>query len=49
VYDLPIDSTCVEPQSGAPNQINDSPFILGPYESLTKWFDISWTGRLNHQ
>ena len=49
VYDLPIDSTCVAPQSGAPNQINDSPFILGPYESLTKWFDISWTGRLNHQ
>ena len=46
VYDLPTNSTCVEPQSGAPNEINDSPVILAPGESLTKWFDIAWTGRL---
>ena len=48
VYDLPTNSTCVEPQSGAPNEINDSPVILAPGESLTKWFDIAWTGRLIH-
>ena len=46
VYDLPPNSTCVEPQSGAPNEINDSPVILAPGESLTRWFDIAWTGRL---
>jgi aldose 1-epimerase len=48
VYDLPPQSTCVEPQSGAPNEINDSPVILAPGESLTKWFTIAWTGRLIH-
>jgi aldose 1-epimerase len=48
VYDLSPHSTCVEPQSGAPNEINDSPVILAPGESLTKWFDIAWTGRLIH-
>ena len=48
VYDKPSHSTCVEPQSGAPNAINDSPVILGPRESLTRWFDIAWTGRLIH-
>ena len=46
VYDLPTNSTCIEPQSGAPNEINDSPVILAPGESLTRWFDIAWTGRL---
>ena len=48
VYDQPSHSTCVEPQSGAPNAINDSPFVLAPRESLTKWFTIAWTGRLIH-
>ena len=48
VYDQPSHSTCVEPQSGAPNAINDSPVILAPRESLTRWFDIAWTGRLIH-
>jgi aldose 1-epimerase len=48
VYDLPTHSTCIEPQSGAPNAINDAPVILAPGESLTKWFDIAWTGRLIH-
>lgn len=48
VYDLPTHSTCIEPQSGAPNGINDAPVILAPGESLTKWFDIAWTGRLSH-
>lgn len=47
VYDLPTDSICVEPQSGAPNEINDAPVIIGPNESLTRWFDIAWTGRIN--
>ena len=48
IYDLPTHSTCIEPQSGAPNAINDSPVILAPRESLTRWFDIAWTGRLIH-
>ena len=48
IYDLPTHSTCIEPQSGAPNQINDSPLVLAPGESLAKWFDITWTGRLIH-
>jgi aldose 1-epimerase len=48
VYDQPSHSTCVEPQSGAPNAINDSPYVLAPRESLTKWFTIAWTGRLIH-
>jgi aldose 1-epimerase len=46
VYDLPTHSTCIEPQSGAPNEINDAPVILSAGESLSKWFDIAWTGRL---
>ena len=47
VYDLSANAICVEPQSGAPNQINDSPFILSPHQTLSRWFDIAWTGRLN--
>lgn len=48
VYDLPTHATCIEPQSGAPNEINDSPVILDPRESLARWFTITWTGRLIH-
>jgi aldose 1-epimerase len=48
VYDQPIHATCIEPQSGAPNEINDSPVILAPGESLARWFTIAWTGRLIH-
>ena len=48
VYDLPEHATCIEPQSGAPNEINDSPVILAPGESLARWFTIAWTGRLIH-
>ena len=47
VYDIPNSSICVEPQSGAPNEINDSPVILAPRESLSRWFTIAWNGRLN--
>jgi aldose 1-epimerase len=48
VYDLPEHATCIEPQSGAPNEINDSPVILAPGESMARWFTIAWTGRLIH-
>ena len=48
VYDQPIHATCIEPQSGATNEINDSPVILAPGESLARWFTIAWTGRLIH-
>jgi len=48
VYDQPTHATCIEPQSGAPNGINDSPVIIAPGESLARWFTIAWTGRLIH-
>lgn len=48
VYDIPTHATCIEPQSGTPNEINDSPVILAPGESLARWFTIAWTGRLIH-
>jgi len=48
VYDQPTHATCIEPQSGAPNGINDSAVIIAPGESLARWFTIAWTGRLIH-
>jgi aldose 1-epimerase len=40
LYDEPTHATCVEPQSGPPNQISDDPVILGPGESMSRWFNI---------
>lgn len=40
LYDEPTHATCVEPQSGPPNQIADDPVILGAGESLSRWFRI---------
>ncbi len=48
VYDQPTHATCIEPQSSAPNGINDSAVIIAPGESLARWFTIAWTGRLIH-
>lgn len=42
VYNQPTHATCVEPQSGPPNHINDSPQILQSGETLTRQFVISW-------
>jgi len=40
MYDIPLNATCVEPQSGPPNGVNDSPLVLDPNTSFTKNFTI---------
>ncbi len=40
LYDFPTHATCIEPQFGAPNSINDEPFVLSPGSALTKKFTI---------
>ena len=40
VFDKPEHATCVEPQSGAPNAINDSPSVLIAGETFRRWFCI---------
>lgn len=40
LYDEPRHATCVEPQSGPPNQVNDAPVVLTAGESMTRWFRI---------
>ena len=40
LYDVPAHATCVEPQSGPPNQVNDDPRVVRPGESSSRWFRI---------
>lgn len=40
VYDEPRHATCVEPQSGPPNGINDEPLVLDTGAMLSRWFRI---------
>lgn len=40
VYDEPRHATCVEPQTGPPNGINDDPFVLGAGEMMARWFRV---------
>lgn len=40
LYDMPTHATCIEPQSGAPNSVNDEPVVLSPHSTLTKKFTI---------
>lgn len=40
LYDEPSHATCVEPQSGPPNQVNDAPVVLAAGQSMTRWFRI---------
>ena len=40
MYDIPLHATCIEPQSGPPNGVNDAPLELGPNTSLTRKFTI---------
>lgn len=42
VYDQATDSTCVEPQSGPPNGVNDHPHILESGESMARFLTIEW-------
>lgn len=41
LYDAPRHATCVEPQSGPPNQVNDAPEVLLAGESMRRWFRIA--------
>ncbi|MEI7505666.1 MAG: hypothetical protein WCK23_02510 [Actinomycetes bacterium] len=40
MYDIPLNATCVEPQSGPPNGVNDLPLVLDPDTSFSKNFTI---------
>lgn len=40
VYDEPRHATCLEPQSGPPNSVNDDPFVLPAGEVFSRWFRI---------
>ena len=40
IYDIPTEATCIEPQSGPPNGINDDPLILHASGTLTRIFTI---------
>lgn len=43
VYNGDQRGLCVEPQSGPPNEIEATPLVLEPGESLTRWFEIDWS------
>jgi aldose 1-epimerase len=42
VYDLPRDSTCVEPQSGPPDAFNLQPHVVSVGSPLARTMSISW-------
>lgn len=42
VYNQPEHATCVEPQSGPPNELNDAPHILYAGQTMQRFFTISW-------
>jgi len=42
VYDRPVHATCIEPQSGPPNALNDDPVIVSAGASTSEWFTLSW-------
>ena len=41
VYDIPVHATCVEPQSGPPNAVNDDPTTVGAGSIFSRWFRIA--------
>lgn len=44
VYDIPSHATCVEPQSGPPNAVNDDPTLVSAGSMFARWFRISRDG-----
>ena len=44
VFTQPEHAMAIEPQSGAPNDINRAPHILQPGESLSGWMTLDWSG-----
>ncbi len=43
IFDQQRQTMCVEPQSGPPNGINDSPELLQIDDQLSRWFEIRWS------
>jgi len=42
VFTQPDHAVAIEPQSGAPNDLNRAPHILAPGESLLGWMTLTW-------
>ena len=42
VFTRPEHAVAIEPQSGAPNDLNRSPHIVQPGESLSGWMQLTW-------
>lgn len=42
VFNRPEHAVAIEPQSGAPNDLNSAPHVLQPGESLTGFMRLSW-------
>ena len=45
VFTEPEHAVAIEPQSGAPNDLNRAPQILQPGESLKGWMKLDWSVR----
>ena len=43
VFTEPEHAMAIEPQSGAPNDVNRSPDVLQPGESLAGWMNLNWS------
>lgn len=42
VFTRPEHAVAIEPQSGAPNDLNRAPHVLRPGETLSGWMHLSW-------
>lgn len=42
IYTAAEHGVCAEPQSGPPNEIEHSPFVLDAGKTLSRWFEIAW-------
>lgn len=42
VFTQPDHAVAIEPQSGAPNDLNRAPHVLAPGESLSGWMTLTW-------
>ena len=42
VFTQPEHAVAIEPQSGAPNDLNRAPHVLQPGESLSGWMTLTW-------
>lgn len=43
VFTRPDHAVAIEPQSGAPNDLNRAPQVLQPGQSLSGWMQLTWT------